>query len=82
MSETENDPSIICLNYCMTDPETGFCLTCGRPPIPVSEIGLKSGSFNGMSFTVALRSMQMTERAPEVASKAMEDSATPTAPNR
>ena len=80
MSETENDPSIICLNYCMTDPETGFCLTCGRPPIPVSEIGLKSGSFNGMSFTVALRSMQMTERASEVASEAAETSATSVLP--
>ena len=27
--------TIVCLNYCMTDPETGYCLTCGRPPAPV-----------------------------------------------
>jgi len=80
MSETENENPIICLNYCMTDPATGYCLTCGRPPIPVSEIGLKSGSFNGMSFTVALRSMQMTERASEVASEAAETSATSVLP--
>jgi hypothetical protein len=32
-SATEN--TIVCLNYCMTDPETGYCLTCGRPPAPV-----------------------------------------------
>ena len=82
MSETENENPTICLNYCMTDPETGFCLTCGRPPIPVAELGLKSGSFNGMSFTVALRSMQMTERAPDAASEAVEDSAAPAAQNR
>ena len=79
MDEPENENAIICLNYCMTDPETGFCLTCGRPPIPVSEIGLKSGTFNGMSFTVALRSMQMTERAPEE-SEAAEGSATSVPP--
>jgi len=78
MSETENENPIICLNYCMTDPETGYCLTCGRPPIPVTELGLKSGTFNGMSFTVALRSMQM----PEVANEATGDSATPAASNR
>ena len=80
MSETENENPIICLNYCMTDPATGFCLTCGRPPIPVSEIGLKSGTFNGMSFTVALRSMQMTERAPVAASEVEEGSATQVSP--
>ena len=82
MSETENENPIICLNYCMTDPETGYCLTCGRPPIPVTELGLKSGTFNGMSFTVALGSMQMTERTPEVANEATGDSATPAASNR
>ena len=78
MSDTENP--IICLNYCMTDPETGFCLTCGRPPIPVSEIGLKSGTFNGVSFTVALRSMQMSERAPEAPSEIEEDRSAPVPP--
>jgi hypothetical protein len=74
-TESENETPIICLNYCMTDPATGYCLTCGRPPIPVSEISLKSGTFNGMSFTVALRSMQMTERALVAASEVAEDGA-------
>lgn len=32
-SNPEN--TIVCLNYCMTDPETGYCLSCGRPPTPV-----------------------------------------------
>ena len=31
---TEDEPQIICLNYCMVDQETGYCLTCGRPPLP------------------------------------------------
>ena len=77
----ENENPILCLNYCMTDPATGYCLTCGRPPIPVTELGLKSGTFNGISFTVALRSMQMSERAPEPASEATEDNATPVPAN-
>lgn len=28
------EPLYICLNYCMADPDTGYCLTCGRPPLP------------------------------------------------
>ena len=31
---TEEEPQYICLNYCMVDQETGYCLTCGRPPLP------------------------------------------------
>lgn len=30
------EPTIICLNYCVYDEESGYCLTCGRPPIPVT----------------------------------------------
>ena len=33
MSE-QDEPQYICLNYCMVDQETGYCLTCGRPPLP------------------------------------------------
>lgn len=33
---TEEENPIICLNYCVYDEETGYCLTCGRPPIPVT----------------------------------------------
>lgn len=31
---TDEEPQYICLNYCMVDQETGYCLTCGRPPLP------------------------------------------------
>lgn len=31
-------PQIICLNYCMIDLDTGYCQTCGRPPIPVTPL--------------------------------------------
>lgn len=48
MSNTENQ--IICLNYCMTDQETGYCLTCGRPPIPVTGVDLNAKTFAGISL--------------------------------
>jgi predicted Fe-S protein YdhL (DUF1289 family) len=25
-----------CVGICMTDPDSGYCLGCGRPPLPVS----------------------------------------------
>ena len=48
MSDTENQ--IICLNYCMTDQQTGYCLTCGRPPIPVTSIDLNAKTFGSFSL--------------------------------
>ena len=38
MSEVE--PQYICRNFCVADPDTGVCLTCGRPPQPVVWPGL------------------------------------------
>jgi hypothetical protein len=46
MNETETEPLIACLNFCRIDPESGYCLTCGRPPIPVSGIGLSLSSLD------------------------------------
>ena len=43
-------PQIICLNYCLQDLETGYCLTCGRPPIPVTGIDLNAKTFAGISL--------------------------------
>jgi hypothetical protein len=48
MEETEN--LIICLNYCVQDLETGYCLTCGRPPIPVTGVDLTPKTFAGISL--------------------------------
>ena len=48
MDTPEN--TIICLNYCMTDQETGYCLTCGRPPIPVVSVDLTPKTFAGISL--------------------------------
>lgn len=48
MDDAEN--TIICLNYCRQDPETGYCQTCGRPPIPVTGIDLNSRTFAGVSL--------------------------------
>ena len=53
---SEEQPQIICLNYCLQNPETGYCLTCGRPPIPVTGIDLNPKTFAGIS----LKSMTMT----------------------
>ncbi|MQM32176.1 MAG: DUF1289 domain-containing protein [Candidatus Accumulibacter phosphatis] len=35
MSATEDD--YLCVGVCMFDPDSGYCLGCGRPPEPVSE---------------------------------------------
>ncbi len=53
---SDEEPQIICLNYCLQDLETGYCLTCGRPPIPVTGIDLNPKTFAGIS----LKSMTMT----------------------
>ena len=37
MSETEDD--YLCVGVCMFDPDSGYCLGCGRPPEPASEAG-------------------------------------------
>jgi len=26
----------LCVGVCMADPDSGYCLGCGRPPLPVS----------------------------------------------
>lgn len=33
MSETEE---YLCVGICMPDPDSGYCLGCGRPPLPIS----------------------------------------------
>lgn len=46
MAPEDDGRFIACLNYCMHDPETGYCLTCGRPPIEV--IGLDNSRLAAM----------------------------------
>lgn len=31
--DTSEDP-YVCVGVCMTDPDSGYCLGCGRPPLP------------------------------------------------
>lgn len=33
MTPSEND--YLCVGICMADPDSGYCLGCGRPPLPV-----------------------------------------------
>jgi len=42
MNETED--AYPCVGVCLFDPDNGYCLGCGRPPLPVSIIGHGSGS--------------------------------------
>ncbi len=30
------DDEYLCVGVCMADPDSGYCLGCGRPPEPVS----------------------------------------------
>lgn len=30
------DEDYLCVGICMADPDSGYCLGCGRPPLPVS----------------------------------------------
>ena len=50
MNAPEENAHIVCLNYCRADPETGYCQTCGRPPIPVSGVDLLRPSFGGIDL--------------------------------
>lgn len=34
MSDPEDE--YLCVGICMPDPDSGYCLGCGRPPLPVS----------------------------------------------
>lgn len=38
MSPDDNLPQddYLCVGICMADPDSGYCLGCGRPPLPVS----------------------------------------------
>ncbi|WP_288130608.1 DUF1289 domain-containing protein [Accumulibacter sp.] len=34
----ESNEEYFCVGICMPDPDSGYCLGCGRPPLPVSLI--------------------------------------------
>ena len=33
---TMDDP-YLCVGVCQIDPDSGYCLGCGRPPLPISD---------------------------------------------
>ena len=51
MSQAEEQPTIVCLNDCRADPESGYCLTCGRPPVPVTGLDLSAPLFGGIRLS-------------------------------
>lgn len=34
----DNEDPYICIGICMADPDSGFCLGCGRPPLESPDI--------------------------------------------
>ena len=65
-SATEN--TIVCLNYCMTDPETGYCLTCGRPPAPVVSLNPRFfGRLSLADMTIIETPIKMPDTKPDPA---------------
>jgi hypothetical protein len=32
----QEEEGYLCVGICMPDPDSGYCLGCGRPPLPVS----------------------------------------------
>lgn len=32
-----DDLDYLCVGVCMNDPESGYCLGCGRPPLPLAD---------------------------------------------
>lgn len=42
MNEAED--AYPCVGVCLFDPDSGYCLGCGRPPLPISTIGQGAGS--------------------------------------
>jgi hypothetical protein len=33
-----DDDAYLCIGICMADPDSGYCLGCGRPPISSPEV--------------------------------------------
>ena len=38
MSGADGDDQYICVGICMADPDSGYCLGCGRPPLATPEV--------------------------------------------
>lgn len=51
MNEAED--AYPCVGVCLFDPDNGYCLGCGRPPLPVSIADQGSGS-DGMNEKASL----------------------------
>ena len=34
----DNEDPYICVGVCMADPDSGYCLGCGRPPLDAPDI--------------------------------------------
>jgi len=48
MAASDNQP--LCVGVCLTDPDSGYCLGCGRPPLPTvtAQQGIVSEEFRAL----------------------------------
>lgn len=37
MNGHAQDQEYLCVGICMPDPDSGYCLGCGRPPAPITD---------------------------------------------
>lgn len=38
MTDIDNEDPYICVGICMADPDSGYCLGCGRPPLDAPDV--------------------------------------------
>lgn len=62
MSEPYRDADYPCVGVCMTDPESGYCIGCGRPPLPLPTLQIPSVTERALAGTAC------SEQGAEVAS--------------
>jgi hypothetical protein len=43
---SSENQEVVCLNECSYDYDTGYCLSCGRPPLPPEAMGAPSDASN------------------------------------
>ena len=57
----------LCVGICMPEPDSGYCLGCGRPPIPVSTGGQQDEFEALCAEHVEAEASETTEPYPEAA---------------
>jgi predicted Fe-S protein YdhL (DUF1289 family) len=63
--ENQDEDQYICVGICMADPDSGYCLGCGRPPLGAPEIVAKQSSAQAnQPIPVAIRTRRNESATP------------------